>query len=96
MLTKPEIKSVAINALNDVLRKSLPEDTPESTNIHDDLNLDSMDLVSVFMILEMECGINLEERLSEHKHSTQQDIANTMLSHITTLQDIVDLFYEMQ
>ncbi len=94
--TKQEIRSRVIEALNDVLPNNLPENASDSINIYDDLYLDSMDLISVFMILETECGVNLEEHLVERRQTHIQTNSDSPLARIVLLKDIIDLFYEFQ
>lgn len=96
MFTKRDIKIKVIEALNEVLPEKLSENAPDSINIYEDLHLDSIDLVSVFMLLEEEYDINIEERLSAIRNSHSNAEMDDPMTSVARLGDIVSLFYEFQ
>lgn len=81
MLTRDEIKTRVIEAISEVINQELSHDLPLSTNIYSDLRMDSMDLASLVMLLEDDYDVQIDE---------------SSLESVTTLEQVVNLLYELQ
>jgi len=81
MLTQEEIRQKVVESIGEVLNQEVDPELPLSTNLYTDLQMDSMDFASLLMLVEDDYDVQIDE---------------SAFVSITTLDQVVDLLYELQ